>query len=252
MAVNNMMICLHEDGMAVFGYIFLAVSKEHQISLGDQQRMLGQFAASLGLNVDEVVVEESTSMKKPPGDRPAASKLLSLLQPGDTVIVLKSEWLLASAKEGARLLRGLKKRAISLFCADLKENISMPTERKLVVSEGSAELIQTLLDALAICEESSHGDAIKATKRKRKRQGKYLGGPVPFGWQVNDSGDFEQKNEEQQIIEEINSLRADRWSYRDISAKLQQNRGIHLSHEGIRRILKNDRQRKEADRIKQT
>ena len=175
--------------------------------------------------------------------------MMNGLEPGDVVIVMRAEWVLASAGEGGRLLASLRKRAVSLFCVDLGENISMPAERKLVVSEGSSAMIQKLLRALEVCEKSRYGEAIKAVKRARKKEGKYLGGPVPFGWQINDEGCFEPYEAQQEVIAEIRKLRADRWSYRDISVKLKEKRNLKLSHEGIRRIIANDTRRKERQSV---
>jgi len=99
-----------------------------------------------------------------------------------------------------------------------------------------------LLAALAVCDGSQHGETIRAAKRQMKRQGKYLGGPVPFGWKV-DEGFLVKDREQQKIITRIRTLRADRWSYRDIAIKLGKTFDIHLSHEGIRKILKANEER---------
>jgi DNA invertase Pin-like site-specific DNA recombinase len=103
-----------------------------------------------------------------------------------------------------------------------------------------------VLTALAACETSKHGESIKAAKRNQKREGKYLGGPVPFGWQVE--GEYLiQDRKQQQIIKEIISLRSDRWSYRDIVSKLQERHALQVSHEGVRRILMSNAQKKEEE-----
>lgn len=167
--------------------------------------------------------------------------MLENLKPGDSIIVAEAKHILGSAAEGVRLLRILQKNKIALHCVDLGLNISLREKRRLVVSEGSAELVEKLLTALAVCESSKHGDAIKAAKRSRKKQGKYLGGPVPFGWQVNEQGVLVHNEEQQRIIDHIEAMRADRWSYRDISRKLREERGIRLSHEGVRRIVSSNR-----------
>jgi DNA invertase Pin-like site-specific DNA recombinase len=141
----------------------------------------------------------------------------------------------------------LKKNLISLYCIDLNENISLPAERKLVVSEGGSSLILAVLTALAVCDDSKHGESIKAAKRHQKREGKYMGGPVPFGWRVE--GEYlSQDLKQQQIIRDIIKLRSDRWSYRDIVGKLQERHKVKLSHEGIRRILASNSLKKEEEK----
>jgi len=128
------------------------------------------------------------------------------------------------------------------------------------VSEGCARIVEKLLSALSVCESShggdgeaifkcesnKHGKAIRATKRSLKQQGKYTGGPVPFGWEVNEERIFVQNKEEQKIIRAITEMRGGRWSYRDISKKLDAEYNIQLSHTRVRRILDSDKKKKEA------
>lgn len=235
---------VHESPMTVFAYIFLLENDDQTVSLSEQQRMIADFASNIDLIIDEVVIEKTESIRTPFLTREQGEKVIHRLRPGDVLIALRTEWVLASAGEGGRLIDQLRKKGISLYCVDLGENISLASKRKLIVSEGSSGIIRKLLNALEVCEDNSHGEAIRAVKRARKEQGKYLGGPVPFGWRIDDNGCFRQDREQQGIISEIKALRRDRWSYRDIALKLKENNGIILSHEGIRRILKNDEKRK--------
>ena len=232
--------------MTALGYIYLTMDRESQVTVAEQQRAIQAYAKSLGLTVEEFFVEQGGALRTPFRERKEAARLLAGVQPGDTLIALKSEWILGSAKEGVRLILSLRKASVSLFCMDLKENISLATERRLVVSEGGSSLVLAVLTALAACETSKHGESIKATKRHQKREGKYLGGPVPFGWQVE--GEYLiQDRKQQQIIKEIVSLRSDRWSYRDIVRKLQERHALQVSHEGVRRILMSNAQKKEEE-----
>lgn len=234
--------------MAVYGYIFCPVSRDEEPAPGRQEQLLSEYCTALGLSCDSWVVEKTVSLKKPLGERPEGAKLMAGLQAGDAIVVLKAAWVLASASEGEQLLRTLGKRAVSLHCVDLGENISLPGERKLVVSEGNSVLVRKVLAALAVCERTGHGEAIRAVKKSRRLQGKYLGGPVPFGWLVNDAGVLEEDPQQQEVIERIRSMREDRRSYREIAATLHDSIGLSLSHEGIRRILANDTRRKEERR----
>ena len=223
------------------------MDRESQVPVAEQQRAIKAYAKSLDLEVEEFFVEQGGVLKTPFRERKEAARLLAGVQSGDTLIAMKSEWVLGSAKEGVRLILSLRKASVSLFCIDLKENISLVQERRLVVSEGGSSLVLAVLTALAACETSKHGESIKATKRHQKREGKYLGGPVPFGWQVEGQY-LIQDLKQQQVIREIISLRSDRWSYRDIVRKLQERHALQVSHEGIRRILMSNAQKKEEEK----
>ena len=234
-----------EEDMTALGYIFL--DRETQVAVAEQQRAVQAYAQSLGLAEEEFFVEQGVSVQASFRGRKEAARLLAGVQSGDILITLKAEWVFGSAKEAVGLIQLLRKTSVSLYCIDLGENISLPTERKLVVSDGGSSLILAVLTALAVCDTSKHGESIKATKRHRKREGKYLGGPVPFGWQVE--GEYlVQDLTQQQIIKEIKMLRSERWSYRDIARKLGERHALQVSHEGIRRILAGNAQKMEQEK----
>ncbi len=232
--------------MSVFGYIFFALEKDQQVAVEEQQTALCSYAKSIGLEMGELLVEEGTTLKRPFKERPEGSKLAERCVPGDAIITMKAAWVLSSAGAGAHLLQTLREKDIALYCIDLGENITVDEKRKLIVYEGCAGIVQKLLSALAICETSKHGEAIRATKRNLKKQGKYIGGPVPFGWEVNKERVLVQNKAQQKIIQAIISMREDRWSYRDISQKLKKEFDIELSHAGVRRILESDKKKKDA------
>lgn len=218
--------------------------------MAEQAQAIADFARANGLVLEKEIMEVGSSLKKPFRERPEGGALLHHCQPGDSIIVLKAEYILSSANEGVRLLRMLRKSGLALYCVDLGVNISLDEPRKLVVHEGYAGIVHKLLSSLAVCESSKHGEAIRATKRNLKREGKYLGGPVPFGWEVNSEGFLVEKPEQQKIIAVIVAMRNDRWSYRDISRKLKEEHQIRLSHEGVRRVLTNDHKKKKAAAVR--
>jgi DNA invertase Pin-like site-specific DNA recombinase len=222
--------------MTVAGYIFQV---EHDPTIPDQKRQqadLQSYAAQLGVKVDFYCVEKGISIKRPFGKRVEGVRILGELGRGDVLLTGRAEWVLSSAKDGLGLLTQLEEKGIALYCQDLNENLSLPEERKLVVSEGKAEFTKKLLAVLAVCESSKHGESIKAAKRQMAKEGRYIGGPVPFGWQVKD-GFLKKDRGQQKVIGQIKKWRADRWSYRDIAAKLREKHGVKLSHEGIRKVL---------------
>jgi len=231
--------------MSVFGYIFLALEKENLVAAEEQQAALCSHAQSAGTVIEEFFVEEGATLKRPFKERTTGSRLVARCSAGDVILTTKAAWILSSAGEGSKLLRKLRENDVSLYCLDLGENITVDEKRKLIVYEGCAGIVQKLLASLAVCEGSKHGEAIRATKRSLKKQGKYIGGPVPFGWEVNEERVLVQNKEQQEIIQAILAMRKDRWSYRDISKKLDVEFGIQLSHAGVRRILESDKKKKE-------
>lgn len=223
--------------MHVCGYLFLAPDKDGRVPATEQERALADYARAIGLAITDLFIEEQAPLQQPLRERPRGGELLRRCALGDTIITMKAAWVLSSVVEGERLLRLLYKDRVALHCVDLGANISVPERRRLIVSEGCAELVRKLLAALAVCEGSRHGQAIKMAKKHQKQQGKYLGGPVPFGWEVNSEGFLVPNETEQRIIDQIVTMRLERWSYREISGKLRDEFDIRLSHEGVRKIL---------------
>ena len=223
--------------MTTIGYIFLDVNRDDLIPLDQQRKELENYAQELKLSCDELLVEQSYSPVVPLIERKEGSRMLDNVQIGDTILVMQAKWVLGKPKTALSLLNMLKEKSISLYCVDLAGNISMPTKRKLLSSKGISSLVSQLCEALSYGESSKHGAAIRAGKAKLKKEGKYTGVPVPFGWQVGDDGKLKQDVYQQEIIEEMIRLKADRWSYRDIANKMHESHHLKLSHEGIRRIL---------------
>ncbi|HIP39969.1 MAG TPA: hypothetical protein EYG88_11415 [Desulfocapsa sulfexigens] len=224
--------------MTTIGYVFLDTNRDELISLPVQQEMLETYAGGLGLQFDELLVEQSYSPATPFMERDEGRRLLENVQESDTVFTARARWVLGTPPEALRLIQMLRDKKVSFYCVDLDGDIIQETERKLVVSQGIAATVRSVCEALLTKMESGrHSAAIRAGKARQKKAGKYLGGPVPFGFQVNDHGYLEKNEEQQIIIDQMLNMKEDRWSYRDIARKMKEDHGLKFSHEGIRRIM---------------
>lgn len=233
--------------MRIIGYIYQASEKEHFVAVDDQKKELEQYSSELfNLKISTFFIEESATLKKPLRERTEGKKMLDNCREGDVVLVARSSWILSSAKEALKIVKNLASRNIALYCLDLGDNISIPNERKLVVSEGPASLVMRLLEGLSVCESTNHGASIKAAKKHLKKKGRYLGGPVPFGWMVSEKGTLVSNPAEQKIIVEIERLRESKNSYREIALQLRQRFDVRLSHEGVRKVLERTREKQGA------
>lgn len=224
--------------MQVFGYIFLARDWSHVLEAAEQEAAIAAYGRELGLPSANFVVEEDGALEQPFRTRPVAAELLPRLGAGDTLLVMKAAWILASASEGERLIRQMRDGGVALHCLDLGGDISLPQKRRLQISEGPAVLVGKILAALAVCENGGQDRVRHTARRQGKKPEKYTSGPVPFGWQVDGVGYLVPHPEQQRIIETIAGWRGDRCSYREISRKLKQEYGVRMSHEGVRRLCK--------------
>jgi len=229
--------------MTTIGYVFLDADRTALISLELQRHVLEAYADGLNLSCDELLVEESYSAAVPFQERTEGARMLDHVQSGDTILVMQAKWIFGSPKSALSLIEMLKEKNISLYCQDLDGNVTLPTQRKLISSQGIASIVYQLCEALSVGDGGTHGAAIRAGKARLKKDGKYIGGPVPFGWLVGEDGKLHKDLKQQGFIDKMIELKADRWSYRDIAIIMKEKHDLHLSHEGIRRIvLKHSRQ----------
>ena len=224
--------------MTTVAYIFLDADREALVPLLKQQERLEEYIQGLNIVCREFVIEEKYSCTVPFTERKEAKHLLENVQPGDVIVTLHAKWVLGNPAEALRLLALLKEKQVSLYCVDLNGDIVHKTERKLQVNEGISVLVHDLCEALAVGASSKgHAEAIRAGKAKKKKDGKYLGGPIPFGFFLGEDDRLHKDEQQQKIIQEMLSLKADRWSYRNITKKMAETYGLKFSHEGIRRIV---------------
>lgn len=230
--------------MTVVAYVFLDSDRAELIPLAQQQEQLTAYVRGLDMHCQEFLIEENYASSVPFQERGEARRLLENVQSGDTIFTLCAKWVLGSPKEALRLIALLKEKNVSLYCADLDGDIVKKTKRKLQINEGIADLVQELCKALsvAIVENNNHAKAIRAGKARKKKDGKYLGGPIPFGFELGEDDCLHRNEEQYVIIQEMQELKADRWSYRNIAQKMKERYGLTFSHEGVRRILLKNRE----------
>lgn len=224
--------------MTIVAYIFLDTDRTVLIPLVEQQEQLEEYIRGLASHCSEFLIEEDCSSERPFRERKEAKRLLENVRAGDIIFTLRAEWVLGNPREALHLLTLLKEKEVSLYCVDLDGDIVNKTERKLQINEGIATLVFDICKALSVnVSNRGHAEAIRAGKAQKKKDGKYLGGPVPFGFFLGADECLHKDEQQQGIIKEMRSLKEDRWSYRNIAKKLEEEHNLKFSHEGVRRIL---------------
>lgn len=224
--------------MTIIAYLFLDTDRRTLIPLAEQQERLDAFASGQNMSYTEVLVEQSCPVSLPFRERSEGKRLLENVQAGDVVLTIRAEWVLGNPLDALSLLAELKEKKVSLFCVDLDGDVVLKTKRQLRVTEGIAPLVYDLCKALSVnVNVKGHGEAIRAGKARKKKDGKYLGGPIPFGYGLDAEGRLQKDEKQQAIIAEMQNLKRDRWSYRNIAKRIQEEHDLKFSHEGVRRIL---------------
>jgi putative DNA-invertase from lambdoid prophage Rac len=219
-----------ESNVAIYGYCRVSTLKQANEgeSLDVQRRQIEGYCFMHNLTLAEVVVEEGVSGSIPVEDRPVGGQLFAKLQKGDIVIAAKLDRLFRSALDALKVVESLKGRGVKLHLLDLGGDIA---------GNGISKLFLTIAAAFAEAERDRIRERIGQAKADQKSRGRFLGGDVPFGFEVGSDGALVPIGAQQDAIREITALRAQGRSLRAIRDEMQA-KGFQISHEGVARALR--------------
>ena len=215
--------------MSVYGYA--RVSTDRQAKEGEslevQQRTITGYALMHDLALASFYVERGVSGSLPLRDRPEGEALLAVLKPGDIVITAKLDRMFRSALDALDVLAKLKDRGVSLHMIDLGGDVT---------SNGMSKMVFTILAAVAEAERDRIGERIIDVKKDQRKRHRYLGGKLPFGFEVGEKGKLVEIAEQQQAIRRATELKAEGRTLRAIQAELAAG-GTALSLAALHRLL---------------
>jgi DNA invertase Pin-like site-specific DNA recombinase len=133
-----------------------------------------------------------------------------------------------SALDALDVLAGLKKRSVSLHMLDLGGDVT---------GNGISKLVFTILSAVAEAERDRIRERIRDVKRDQRSRGRYLGGTVPFGWQLGPNGELEEVSAQQEALAKMRQLKSEGKSLRAIALEMRA-MGHALSHVGVQGALR--------------
>jgi len=218
--------------MAVYSYTRVSTDRQADEgeTLGAQQRRVDGYAMMNGMTVDRHFVERGVSGSVPVSERPEGATLLAVVKAGDTVITPKLDRMFRSARDALNVLHELRELGVSLHMIDLGGDVT---------GNGIAKMVFTILSAVAEAERDRIRERITDVKKDQKARNRYLGGKVPFGYRVGDSGALVEHETEQKAVSLIRAMKAEGKSLRKI-AEAVQGTGVSISHVGVKEILARD------------
>lgn len=214
--------------MTIYGYTRVSTGKQAKEgeSLDVQMRQLAGYAAMNGWELAETFREEGVSGSVPLAERPEGKRLLGKLRAGDVIIAPKLDRIFRSALDALQMVESLKRQGVALHLLDLGGDIS---------GNGLSKLFLTIVAAVAEAERDRIAERVATVKADQRKRGRYLGGLVPYGFQVGAEGALEPVPEQQAVIGKAKALRAEGASLRAIRAALA-DEGVRLSLDAINRI----------------
>jgi DNA invertase Pin-like site-specific DNA recombinase len=181
-----------------------------------------------GLKLDRVYVERAVSGSRPIAERPEGAKLMASARARDVIITPKLDRMFRSALDALDVLAQLKSRGVSLHMIDLGGDVT---------GNGISKLVFTILSAVAEAERDRTRERIADVKRDQRSRGRYLGGSVPFGYQLSEDGSLVPEPRQQEAIRHARRLKARGASLRAIEAALRE-QGHSISHVAISNMLR--------------
>jgi len=213
-------------------YAYIRVSHVESLtktSLDTQERSIKSYSKSNGFEIDYVfseVVSGGVDMKK----RKVFSKFLNQLKRGDRIVVSRVDRLVRKILFLLQFVEDMKKKGIELHIANLG-NVS---------DEGMSRMILNLLGVFAETERQMISSRIKESKLLAKKDRKFLGGYLEFGYMKDEDNKLIPNPKEFEILQSMISLRIDGLGYRKISDEIKNKFSRRIDFAQIYRILKRD------------
>src|SRR5262245_51368480 len=170
-----------ESVQRVFGYtrVSTQIQAQRGESIKTQESRIRAYAEMNGLSVNRYFHERGVSGTVQLQRRSVGAKLLAELRSGDVVIATKLDRMFRSAADALNSLEDMKQRGISLHLIDLGGDCS---------GNGVAKLVFHILAAVAEAERERITERIVEVKARQREEGQFIGGRVPFGWNLSPDG----------------------------------------------------------------
>jgi putative DNA-invertase from lambdoid prophage Rac len=206
--------------MEISGYIRVSTLRQADEgqSLEVQRRSIEGYAMMLGKKIDHLFVESGVSGSIRLQDRPEGGRMMTSLKAGDMVITPKLDRMFRSALDALDVLKIFKSRDVQLHMLDLGGDVT---------GNGISKLVFTILSAVAEAERDRTTERIKEVKADQKRHNKFLGGKLPYGYQVDklNGNQLVPDERQQKFIEAMLAGAAERYPLRAIQMAV-----FNLSH----------------------
>lgn len=193
---------IHKDITALRAAVYIRYSSENQrdgYSVEYQLDECKKYINEHGFSFEKAYIDEAVSGKST-NNRDAFFSLLSDVKNGlyDVVIVYKYSRFARNLMEATLYRQQIEKNGAKLISAMERIDDSTPEGRMM------RNIIMTMdeyySDNLSTFVQSSMYTAAK--------QGKYLGGSPPYGFQINENGEFIENKAEADIVRRVFELRA--------------------------------------------
>jgi site-specific DNA recombinase len=174
-------------------------------------------------NVFSEVLSGSVEIRK----RKILSKILLDLKRGDRLFISRICRLSRSILHTLEFVNDCKKKGVDVHIADLG----------CVTNGGVGQIVLNVLSCLAENERLQISERIKVQKMYAKKERRFLGGALEFGYQKDDNGKLIPDDKEFFMLQCMFNLRKQGLGYRQISEEIKKKFGRKIFFQQVHKIL---------------
>lgn len=211
----------------IIGYARISVSDNlNDTSLITQEGIVKNYCSTHGLKLDRFY-SEITSGTTPLERRPVLSKVLKEFKKGDVLITTRLCRLSRRLLSTLNLIESFKNEGKELIICDLG-NVHKDSISRILIS---------VLSMVSEIERENVVHRVKLSKEQAKRENKYRGGYMEFGWKKNEEGKLEPDEKELEIFKSIINLRRNKLTVRKIAEVVRSKWGRKLHYSFVAKLL---------------
>lgn len=198
-------------------------------SFDTQEKKIRNYCSQNNLEVTSVfseVVSGAVEVRK----RPALTKIVAQLKRGDCLIVSRIDRMFRSTLLTLQFVQDMKSKGVEVHITDLG----------CVTNGGVSQIVFNVLTCLAETERLNISERIKASKHFAKKERKYLGGALEFGYMKDENGKLIPNEKEYAILQSMINLRMQNIGYRQIEIEIKKKFGRKITFQQIHKILKRE------------
>jgi len=214
----------------IIGYARISVADNlNDTSLITQEGIIKNYCETHSLKLDRFyseITSGTTTLER----RPVLSKALKELKKGDVLITTRLCRLSRRLLSTLNLIETFKNEHKELIICDLG-NVHKDSISKILIS---------VLSMVSEIERENVVHRVKLSKDQAKRENKYRGGYMEFGWRKNEEGKLEPNEKELEIFKSIINLRRNKLTVRKISEVIRNNFGRKLHYSYVAKLLQRE------------
>ena len=216
--------------MKTLGYLRVShLESLNGTSLDTQEKRIKNYCELNEFDLNDVfqeVVSGATEFRK----RTAFKQVVDKMKRGDRLVVSRLDRLSRSTLHTLQFVNECKQRGIEVHITDLG----------CVTNGGVGQIVFNVLSCLAETERINISERIKASKFYAKKERKYLGGALEFGYSKDDDGKLIPNEKEFVILQSMMNLRTQGLGYRKIAEEILKKFGRKIHYTQVHKIINRD------------